>query len=96
MWPVDDKPVTMSDCLERSVKISLLKEPVVRKLCELLDKSSDKGWRKLGEIVSNDRRFKVRWVPSVYDCKLDYDQSQHVPLLLFYTFFYNSRMHSGI
>lgn len=57
---VHGKPSTMSDCLERSVKVSLLKEPVVRRLCEVLDKSSNKGWRKLGEIVGNDRRFKVR------------------------------------
>eukprot|EP00064_Thunnus_orientalis_P018228 superscaffoldBa00004124_g18322 len=49
----------MSDSLDRSTKISLLKEPVVKKLCELLDKSSNKGWRKLGEIVGSDRRFKV-------------------------------------
>lgn len=53
--------VAMSDCLDhRSTKISLLKEPLVRRLCEVLDKSSGKGWRKLGEIVGNDRRFKVR------------------------------------
>nr|XP_046241354.1 mucosa-associated lymphoid tissue lymphoma translocation protein 1 isoform X1 [Scatophagus argus]XP_046241355.1 mucosa-associated lymphoid tissue lymphoma translocation protein 1 isoform X1 [Scatophagus argus]XP_046241356.1 mucosa-associated lymphoid tissue lymphoma translocation protein 1 isoform X1 [Scatophagus argus] len=49
----------MSDSLDRSTKINSLKEPVVRRLCEVLDKSSDKGWRKLGEIVGNDRRFKV-------------------------------------
>ncbi|CAK6959705.1 LOW QUALITY PROTEIN: mucosa-associated lymphoid tissue lymphoma translocation protein 1 [Scomber scombrus] len=49
----------MSDCLDRSSKISLLKEPVVKKLCEVLDKSESKGWRKFGEIVANDRRFKV-------------------------------------
>ncbi|XP_042344113.1 mucosa-associated lymphoid tissue lymphoma translocation protein 1 isoform X2 [Plectropomus leopardus] len=49
----------MSDCLDRSTKISLLKEPVVKKLCEELDKSSSKGWRKLGEIVGGERRFKV-------------------------------------
>ncbi|XP_028269202.1 mucosa-associated lymphoid tissue lymphoma translocation protein 1 isoform X2 [Parambassis ranga] len=49
----------MSDSLDRSTKISLLKEPVVRKLCEVLDKSSNKGWRRLGEIVGSDRRFKV-------------------------------------
>lgn len=50
----------MSDSLDRSTKISLLKEPVLKKLCEVLDKSSNnKGWRKLGEIVANDRRFKV-------------------------------------
>lgn len=50
----------MSDSLDRSSKICLLKEPVLKKLCEVLDKSSNnKGWRKLGEIVSYDKRFKV-------------------------------------
>ncbi|XP_008292378.1 mucosa-associated lymphoid tissue lymphoma translocation protein 1 isoform X2 [Stegastes partitus] len=49
----------MSDSLERSAKMSQLKEPLVRKLCEVLDKSSSRGWRKLGEIVGSDRRFKV-------------------------------------
>ncbi|KAG7490505.1 mucosa-associated lymphoid tissue lymphoma translocation protein 1 isoform X1 [Solea senegalensis] len=49
----------MSDCVDRSTKINLLKEAVVKKLCEVLDKSSDRGWRKLGEIVGNERRFKV-------------------------------------
>lgn len=92
---VNDKPVTMSDCLERSGKISLLKEPLVRRLCELLDTSRDKGWRKLGEIVGSDRRFKIRWLPSVWDCNLDYDLSQHM-LFLFYAFCNNVRMHSGI
>ncbi|XP_013879686.1 mucosa-associated lymphoid tissue lymphoma translocation protein 1 [Austrofundulus limnaeus] len=49
----------MSDSLDRSTKINLLKEAVVKKLCDVLDKSNGKGWRKLGEIVGNDRRFKV-------------------------------------
>ncbi|XP_055367155.1 mucosa-associated lymphoid tissue lymphoma translocation protein 1 homolog isoform X8 [Betta splendens] len=49
----------MSDFLDRSAKIHLLKEPVVKRLCELLDRSSSKGWRRLGEIVISDRRFKV-------------------------------------
>ncbi|XP_075960845.1 mucosa-associated lymphoid tissue lymphoma translocation protein 1 isoform X2 [Anarhichas minor] len=49
----------MSDSLDRSTKINLLREPLVKKLCEVLDKSSNKGWRKLGELVGNDRRFKV-------------------------------------
>uniref|UniRef100_A0A7N8YG89 MALT paracaspase 1 n=1 Tax=Mastacembelus armatus TaxID=205130 RepID=A0A7N8YG89_9TELE len=49
----------MSDSLDRSTKINLLKEPVVKKLCEVLDKNSNKGWRKLGEIVGTDRRFKI-------------------------------------
>nr|XP_020453954.1 mucosa-associated lymphoid tissue lymphoma translocation protein 1 isoform X2 [Monopterus albus] len=49
----------MSDSLDRSTKINSVMEPVVKKLCEVLDKSSTRGWRKLGEIVGNDRRFKV-------------------------------------
>uniref|UniRef100_A0A673CE45 MALT paracaspase 1 n=1 Tax=Sphaeramia orbicularis TaxID=375764 RepID=A0A673CE45_9TELE len=49
----------MSDSVDRSTKINLLKEPLVKKLCDVLDKSSSKGWRKLGEIVGNDRRVKV-------------------------------------
>lgn len=51
----------MSDTWDRSTKISSLKETVLRKLCEVLDKSSIRGWRKLGEIVNNDRRFEVRY-----------------------------------
>ncbi|XP_020794254.1 mucosa-associated lymphoid tissue lymphoma translocation protein 1 isoform X2 [Boleophthalmus pectinirostris] len=50
----------MADALDRSTKISLLREPILKKLCEVLDKSdNNRGWRKLGEIVGNDRRFKV-------------------------------------
>ncbi|XP_041643572.1 mucosa-associated lymphoid tissue lymphoma translocation protein 1 isoform X2 [Cheilinus undulatus] len=49
----------MSETLDRSTKINLLKEPIVRRICEVLDKPNSKGWRKLGEIVGNDRRFKV-------------------------------------
>lgn len=57
----------MSDSLERSTKINLLRESVVKKLCEVLDKSSNKGWRKLGEIVASDRRFKVRYVDDYFE-----------------------------
>ena len=49
----------MSDC-DRSMNINLLKETVFRKLCDVLDKNNIKGWRKLGEMVGSDRRFKVR------------------------------------
>ncbi|XP_030272486.1 mucosa-associated lymphoid tissue lymphoma translocation protein 1 isoform X1 [Sparus aurata] len=49
----------MSETLDRSTKINLIREPVARRLCEVLDRSSSRGWRKLGDIVSNDRRFKV-------------------------------------
>ncbi|KAM9391842.1 mucosa-associated lymphoid tissue lymphoma translocation protein 1 isoform 2-T2 [Pholidichthys leucotaenia] len=49
----------MWDCVDRSTKVSLLREPLVKRLCEVLDRSSNRGWRKLGEIVSSDKRFKV-------------------------------------
>lgn len=52
----------MVDYMDRSTKINLLKEGVVKKLCEVLDKSTDRGWRKLGEIVGKEKRLKVRWV----------------------------------
>uniref|UniRef100_A0A8C8J4Y3 MALT paracaspase 1 n=1 Tax=Oncorhynchus tshawytscha TaxID=74940 RepID=A0A8C8J4Y3_ONCTS len=49
----------MSDSSDRSLNLNFLKEPVLRKLCEALDKTNSKGWRKLGEMVGNDRRFRV-------------------------------------
>ncbi|XP_068594940.1 mucosa-associated lymphoid tissue lymphoma translocation protein 1 [Brachionichthys hirsutus] len=49
----------MSESLDPSVKVNLLTEAVVRRLSEALDKSSERGWRRLGEIVGHDRRFKV-------------------------------------
>ncbi|CAB1319535.1 unnamed protein product [Coregonus sp. 'balchen'] len=49
----------MSDSSDRSLNLHFLKEPVLRKLCEVLDKTNSKGWRKLGEMVGNDRRFRV-------------------------------------
>ncbi|XP_028314335.1 mucosa-associated lymphoid tissue lymphoma translocation protein 1 isoform X4 [Gouania willdenowi] len=47
------------ESLDRSMRISSLKESLVKKLSDALDKSTDKGWRKLGTIVSNDRRVKI-------------------------------------
>ncbi|TRY95854.1 hypothetical protein DNTS_021388 [Danionella cerebrum] len=44
---------------ENSMNINFLKEPTLKRLCEFLDKANDKGWRKLGEIVKNNKRFKV-------------------------------------
>uniref|UniRef100_A0A667XUE8 MALT paracaspase 1 n=1 Tax=Myripristis murdjan TaxID=586833 RepID=A0A667XUE8_9TELE len=49
----------MPDSADRSLNINLLKEPVLRKLCEVLDKNSDRGWRRLGEIIGSDRRYRV-------------------------------------
>lgn len=50
----------MSELNDNSLNINFLKESVLKRLCESLDKANNKGWRKLGEIVKSDRRFKVR------------------------------------
>ncbi|XP_051980854.1 mucosa-associated lymphoid tissue lymphoma translocation protein 1 isoform X1 [Xyrauchen texanus] len=49
----------MSDLNDNSLNINLLKESVLKRLSESLDKANSKGWRKLGEIVKSDKRFKV-------------------------------------
>ncbi|CAB1458394.1 unnamed protein product [Pleuronectes platessa] len=49
----------MSDSSDRSTKIHLLREALVKKLCDVLDKSCDRGWRRLGEIVGVERRLRV-------------------------------------
>ncbi|KAK0143465.1 Mucosa-associated lymphoid tissue lymphoma translocation protein 1 [Merluccius polli] len=49
----------MSESMDRSVKVNLLKEPVLRRLCDVLDKSHVNGWRKLGDVVRSDRRFQI-------------------------------------
>nr|XP_055056742.1 mucosa-associated lymphoid tissue lymphoma translocation protein 1 isoform X1 [Misgurnus anguillicaudatus]XP_055056743.1 mucosa-associated lymphoid tissue lymphoma translocation protein 1 isoform X1 [Misgurnus anguillicaudatus] len=49
----------MSDMNENSLNINFLKESALKRLCEALDKANNKGWRKLGEIVKNDKRFKM-------------------------------------
>ncbi|KAG7481594.1 hypothetical protein MATL_G00068370 [Megalops atlanticus] len=50
----------MSDSYDYdSLNINMLREPILIKLIEVLDKTNSKGWRKLGEFVSNDRRFRV-------------------------------------
>ncbi|XP_058231477.1 mucosa-associated lymphoid tissue lymphoma translocation protein 1 isoform X1 [Hemibagrus wyckioides] len=47
------------DSYDGSMNINFLKESVLKRLGEVLDKANSKGWRKLGETVNNDRRFKV-------------------------------------
>ncbi|XP_061673306.1 mucosa-associated lymphoid tissue lymphoma translocation protein 1 isoform X2 [Syngnathoides biaculeatus] len=49
----------MAESRERSAKLNSLKEPVLKKLCDVLDRTPGKGWRRLGEIVAGERRFKV-------------------------------------
>uniref|UniRef100_A0AAY4CDY4 Mucosa-associated lymphoid tissue lymphoma translocation protein 1 n=1 Tax=Denticeps clupeoides TaxID=299321 RepID=A0AAY4CDY4_9TELE len=50
---------SMSDLPESSLNINFLRENVVKKLCELLDKAGTRGWRKLAEIANADRRVRV-------------------------------------
>ncbi|XP_061623026.1 mucosa-associated lymphoid tissue lymphoma translocation protein 1 isoform X2 [Phyllopteryx taeniolatus] len=49
----------MAESLERSAKLNSLKEPALKKLCDVLDRTPGKGWRRLGEIVAEERRFKI-------------------------------------
>ncbi|KAJ8006051.1 hypothetical protein DPEC_G00124250 [Dallia pectoralis] len=51
----------MSDLSDRSFNVNFLKEPVLRKLCEVLERSNslNKGWRKLGDLFSKSRRFRI-------------------------------------
>ncbi|XP_006009691.1 mucosa-associated lymphoid tissue lymphoma translocation protein 1 isoform X2 [Latimeria chalumnae] len=50
----------MSDSQQFNVlNINSLREPILRKLSEVLDKTNNKGWRKLAEVVGNDKRFKL-------------------------------------
>ncbi|XP_077456586.1 mucosa-associated lymphoid tissue lymphoma translocation protein 1-like isoform X2 [Stigmatopora argus] len=49
----------MAESLERSDKLGSVKDPALVKLCDVLDKTPGKGWRRLGEIVDADRRFRV-------------------------------------
>ncbi|XP_053530277.1 mucosa-associated lymphoid tissue lymphoma translocation protein 1 isoform X1 [Ictalurus punctatus] len=47
------------DYYDGSLNINALKESVLKRLGEALDKANSKGWRKLGETVNSDRRFRV-------------------------------------
>ncbi|MCI4392642.1 hypothetical protein PGIGA_G00148170 [Pangasianodon gigas] len=47
------------DSYDSSLNINFLKESVLKRLAEALDKANSKGWRKLGETVNSDRRFRV-------------------------------------
>ncbi|KAM5193858.1 mucosa-associated lymphoid tissue lymphoma translocation protein 1 [Mantella aurantiaca] len=42
-----------------SLNINSLQEPVLQKVCELLDQTSDRGWRKLAGSISKNSRFKL-------------------------------------
>ncbi|XP_067840167.1 mucosa-associated lymphoid tissue lymphoma translocation protein 1-like [Heptranchias perlo] len=41
------------------LNINSLKEPMLKKISDLLDKTNNRGWRKLAEIVGADKRFRL-------------------------------------
>ncbi|XP_067887183.1 mucosa-associated lymphoid tissue lymphoma translocation protein 1 isoform X2 [Heterodontus francisci] len=41
------------------LNINSLKEPTLKKISDLLDKTNSRGWRKLAEIVGADKRFRI-------------------------------------
>ncbi|XP_073440903.1 mucosa-associated lymphoid tissue lymphoma translocation protein 1 isoform X2 [Dendrobates tinctorius] len=42
-----------------SLNINSLQEPILQKVCELLDQTSEKGWRKLAASIAKNRRFRL-------------------------------------
>ncbi|KAG8456795.1 hypothetical protein GDO86_002543 [Hymenochirus boettgeri] len=42
-----------------SLNINSLQESVLQKVCDLLDQTSDKGWRRLAGVVSSHSRFRL-------------------------------------
>ncbi|OCU02644.1 mucosa-associated lymphoid tissue lymphoma translocation protein 1 isoform X2 [Xenopus laevis] len=60
----------MSDFQQfNSLNINSLQEPVLQKLCDLLEQKSDKGWRKLAHVIASDSRFKIS-SQELYQCSL--------------------------
>ncbi|TSM85967.1 Mucosa-associated lymphoid tissue lymphoma translocation protein 1 [Bagarius yarrelli] len=60
------------------LNINLLKESVLKRLAEALDKANSKGWRKLGETVNTDRRFKVS-LGNIHMCSLKVLEAEGSP-----------------
>ncbi|XP_056400405.1 mucosa-associated lymphoid tissue lymphoma translocation protein 1 isoform X2 [Hyla sarda] len=52
-----------------SLNINSLQEPVLQKVCELLDQTSDRGWRKLAAIIAKNSRFRLSSM-EVHQCSL--------------------------
>ncbi|XP_072272642.1 mucosa-associated lymphoid tissue lymphoma translocation protein 1 isoform X2 [Pyxicephalus adspersus] len=52
-----------------SLNINLLPDPTLQKVCELLDQTSDRGWRKLAGFISKNSRFKLRST-ELHQCSL--------------------------
>ncbi|KAM8960902.1 mucosa-associated lymphoid tissue lymphoma translocation protein 1 [Pelodytes ibericus] len=69
----------MTDSLPfKSLNINLLQEPMLQKVCEILDQTSDRGWRKLAGVIANDRRFKLSSL-ELHQCSLKVLESEGSP-----------------
>ncbi|KAE8636619.1 hypothetical protein XENTR_v10003062 [Xenopus tropicalis] len=69
----------MSDLHQfNSLNINLLQEPVLQKVCDLLDQKSDKGWRKLAGVIASDSRFKIS-SQELHQCSLKVMLSEGSP-----------------
>ncbi|KAM4710149.1 LOW QUALITY PROTEIN: mucosa-associated lymphoid tissue lymphoma translocation protein 1 [Discoglossus pictus] len=69
----------MSDSQQfHSLNINLLQEPILQKVSEILDQTSNRGWRKLAELVTNDRRFKLSSM-ELHQCSLQVLDSEGSP-----------------
>ncbi|XP_063815505.1 mucosa-associated lymphoid tissue lymphoma translocation protein 1 isoform X2 [Pseudophryne corroboree] len=52
-----------------SLNINLLQEPVLQRVCELLDQTSDRGWRRLAGVIGKNSRFKLSYM-ELHQCSL--------------------------
>ncbi|XP_053557143.1 mucosa-associated lymphoid tissue lymphoma translocation protein 1 isoform X2 [Bombina bombina] len=69
----------MSDFQQfNSLNINFLQEPILQKVSEILDQTSNRGWRRLAELVANDRRFKLSST-ELHQCSLKVLDSEGSP-----------------
>ncbi|KAM4808364.1 LOW QUALITY PROTEIN: mucosa-associated lymphoid tissue lymphoma translocation protein 1 [Rhinophrynus dorsalis] len=59
----------MSDSQFFSLNINLLQEPILQRVCELLDQANERGWRKLAGVIACDSRFKLSSL-ELHQCSL--------------------------
>ncbi|XP_066458643.1 mucosa-associated lymphoid tissue lymphoma translocation protein 1 isoform X2 [Eleutherodactylus coqui] len=52
-----------------SLNINSLQESVLQKVCELLDQTSDRGWRRLATIIAKNSRFRLSSL-ELHQCSL--------------------------
>ncbi|XP_040277007.1 mucosa-associated lymphoid tissue lymphoma translocation protein 1 isoform X1 [Bufo bufo] len=52
-----------------ALNINSLQEPVLQKVCELLDQTSDRGWRKLAATIAKNSRFRLSSL-ELHQCSL--------------------------